>query len=66
MPPGHEKHPASPPTACAVCGLSLRGQKQVLSREYLSDVYSFCSEGCLKKFVEDPGEYTDEDEETGE
>lgn len=66
MPPGHEKFIASAPTACAVCGTSLRGKRRVLSREYLSEVYSFCSEVCAQQFLGNPEEFMENGEEEEE
>lgn len=56
----------TPPSMCATCGKTLMHQTRVITRTYLSDIYSFCSEHCAEKFVASPESFTDEDHEDEE
>jgi Cu+-exporting ATPase len=40
-----------------VCGMEVDPETAAGSWEFRGTTYSFCSEGCLKDFQEDPGAY---------
>jgi P-type Cu+ transporter len=40
-----------------VCGMEVDPQTAAGSFEYLGRTYYFCSQGCLKDFIEDPASF---------
>lgn len=61
-----EKEFAGPPGECAACEVKIGPHHKTTTREYLSEVYLFCSEKCAKDFSKDPESFdstSDDNEE---
>lgn len=56
------KIPGSPLDACAFCGMGFNKDGKI-TREYLNEVYFFCSEPCAKQFLENPRPLQEEEDE---
>ncbi len=50
----------SPTARDPVCGMTVTAEEAVGSAEYEHQTYYFCSEGCLRKFRDDPERYLSE------
>ena len=62
--PARPKPPAeanAPQVTDPVCGMRIDPRKAAGSTEHHGRTIHFCGQGCLKKFVADPGRYTNED-----
>ncbi len=53
----HEKAEAGPSAKDPVCGMSVTIKPEARSRDYGSETYYFCSDGCQTKFDADPWFY---------
>lgn len=49
--------------ACHVCQIHIPNFARAITREEMGKIYPFCSEKCLKKYLEDPELYSDFGEE---
>ena len=58
----YEKQVVGSPTTCVVCEMSLKDQPTTESREYQSEIYTFCSKECAEKFLENPDSFTEDEE----
>ena len=63
MPNSIEHHLGEQINECDVCGAPIADLSKAFTREYLGKVYSFCSEECFKKYLENPELYAEFDEE---
>ena len=53
-------------TTDPVCGMSTDSPDSWFPYEYQGETYHFCSENCLKKFQDNPGQYVHEQEKESE
>lgn len=61
-----EKQFAGPSGECAACEVKIGPHHQTTTREYLSEVYLFCSEKCAKEFLKNPESFEASHDETEE
>lgn len=61
-----EKQFARPPDQCAACEVKIGPHHKTATREYLSEVYLFCSEKCAEEFLKDPESFDSTSDETEE
>ncbi|MBI5369886.1 hypothetical protein HZA85_01695 [Candidatus Uhrbacteria bacterium] len=61
----HEMSLGEQTNECDVCHIPIMDLTQAVTREYLGKLLTFCSEKCLKRYLEDPALFADfeEDEE---
>lgn len=63
---GHEKQFAGPSGECAACEIKIGPRHKTTTREYLSEIYLFCSEKCAEEFLKNPESFDSTSDETEE
>ena len=48
---------------CDVCQIPIDDIASAVTHESMGKILTFCSEGCLKQYIEDPGMYAEYDDD---